>query len=77
MPHGPAGTGKAAAEQKLLDAAMRECPHLFTKDRIWIMVRLYHGAARIARGGGTGRRPACGCQIRASTVASRTRSSST
>ena len=49
MPHGPAGTDKAAAEQKLLDAAMREHPHLFTQDRLWLMDRNYHGAARIAR----------------------------
>jgi hypothetical protein len=49
MPHGPAGTDKAAAEQKLLDAAMEQCPHLFTKDRLWLMDRNYHGAARIAR----------------------------
>ena len=49
MPHGPAGTDKAAAEQKLLDTAMREYPHLFTTDRIWIMDRNYPGAARIAR----------------------------
>ena len=49
MPHGPAGTDKAAAEQKLLDTALRDCPHLFTKDRIWIMDRNYPGAARIAR----------------------------
>ena len=49
MPHGPAGTDKAAAEQKLLDTAMRDCPHLFTMDRIWLMDRNYHGAARIAR----------------------------
>ena len=49
MPHGPAGTGKAAAEQKLLDAAMREHPHLFTQDRLWLMDSNYHGAARIAR----------------------------
>jgi hypothetical protein len=49
MPHGPAGTDKAAAEQKLLDTAMRDYPHLFTADRIWIMDRLYHGAPRIAR----------------------------
>ena len=41
MPHGPAGTGKAAAEQKLLDTAMRDYPHLFTKDRIWLMDRLW------------------------------------
>jgi len=49
MPHGPAGTDKAAAEQALLDAAMRDYPHLFTKDRIWLMDRLWHGTARIAR----------------------------
>ena len=49
MSYGPAGTDKAAAEQALLDAAMRDYPHLFTADRIWIMDRLYHGAARIAR----------------------------
>ncbi len=49
MPHGPAGTDKAAAEQKLLDTALREFPHLFTMDRIWILDRNYPGAARIAR----------------------------
>ena len=49
MPHGPAGRDKAAAEQKLLDTAIRDYPHLFTMDRIWIMDRNYPGAARIAR----------------------------
>jgi len=49
MPHGPAGTDKAAAGQKLLDEALREYPHLFTKDRVWLMDRNYPGAARIAR----------------------------
>jgi hypothetical protein len=49
MPHGPSGGDKAAAEQKLLDAAMRDYPHLFTMDRVWLMDRNYHGAARIAR----------------------------
>ena len=49
MPHGPAGTDKAAAGQKLLDTALRDYPHLFTKDRIWLMDRNYPGAARIAR----------------------------
>ena len=44
MPHGPAGTDKAAAEQKLLDTAMEQYPHLFTMDRIWLMDRNYHGA---------------------------------
>jgi hypothetical protein len=41
MPHGPAGTDKAAAEQKLLDTAMRDYPHLFRKDRLWLMDRNY------------------------------------
>ena len=27
----------------------RQYPHLFTKDRLWLMDRNYHGAARIAR----------------------------
>ena len=49
MPHGPAGTDKAAAEQALLDTAMQEYPHLFAKGRIWMMDRNYQGAARIAR----------------------------
>jgi hypothetical protein len=49
MPHGPAGTDKAAAEQKLLDTAVEQYPHLFAPDRVWIMDRLYHGAPRIAR----------------------------
>ena len=49
MPHGPAGTDKAAAEQKLLDTAMRDYPHLFTMERLWLMDRNFPGAARIAR----------------------------
>jgi hypothetical protein len=49
MPHGPAGTDKAAAEQKLLDTALRDHPHLFTTDRIWLMDRNYPGAERVAR----------------------------
>jgi hypothetical protein len=49
MPHGPAGTGKAAAEQKLLDQALEELPGLFAPDWIWLMDRNYHGASRIAR----------------------------
>lgn len=39
MPHGRAGTDKAAAEQKLLAAAMAEYARLFTMDRIWIFGR--------------------------------------
>jgi Insertion element 4 transposase N-terminal len=49
MPHGPAGTGKAAAEQKLLDTAMEQYPHLFTRDRIWLLDRNFPGTARVAR----------------------------
>ncbi len=49
MPHGPAGTDKAAAEQKLLDTAMEQYPHLFTMDRIWLLDRNFPGTARIAR----------------------------
>jgi hypothetical protein len=49
MPHGPAGTDKAAAEQKLLDTAMEQYPHLFTEDRIWLLGRNFPGASRIAR----------------------------
>jgi len=49
MPHGPAGTDKAAAEQRLLDAAMDRYPGLFAPGWIWLMDRNYHGAPRIAR----------------------------
>ena len=49
MPHGPAGTDKAAAEQRLLDTAMEQYPHLFTRGRLWLMDRNFPGAARIAR----------------------------
>jgi Insertion element 4 transposase N-terminal len=49
MPYGPAGTDKAAAEQKLLDQAMEQYPHLFAKDRIWLLDRNFPGTPRIAR----------------------------
>ncbi len=49
MPHGPAGTDKAAAEQKLLDTAMEQYPHLFTMDRVRLLDRNFPGTARIAR----------------------------
>jgi hypothetical protein len=49
MPHGPAGTDKPAAEQRLLDEAMDRYPVLFSPDWIWLMDRNYHGAPRIAR----------------------------
>jgi hypothetical protein len=49
LPHGPAGTEKAAAEQSLLDEALRDYPALSAPDWIWLMDRNYHGAPRIAR----------------------------
>ena len=48
MPWGPAGTDKAAAEQRLLDAAMRDFAHVFTKDQVWLLDRLWHGTGRLA-----------------------------
>jgi hypothetical protein len=47
MPWGPAGTDKAAAEQGLLDAAMRDFPHVFSKGQVWLLDRLWHGVRRI------------------------------
>ena len=41
MPHGPAGTEKAAAEQALLDQAMDRFPALFDPGWIWLMDRNY------------------------------------
>jgi hypothetical protein len=41
MPYGPAGTGKAAAEQSLLDEAMGRFPALFSPDWICLMDRNY------------------------------------
>jgi len=49
VPHGPAGTDKAAAEQGLLDEAMGRFPALLDPGWVWLMDRNYHGAARIAR----------------------------
>jgi hypothetical protein len=49
MPHGPAGTGKAAAGQRLPGEAMDQFPGLFAPGWIWLMDRNYHGAPRIAR----------------------------
>ena len=47
--YGPSGGDKAQAEQGLLDRAMEEFPHLFTRDRLWIMDRNFPGAGRISR----------------------------
>jgi hypothetical protein len=49
MPHGPAGTDKAAAEQSLLGEAMGQYPVLLDPGWTWLMDRNYHGARRIAR----------------------------
>ena len=49
MPHGPAGTGKPAAGQGLLDEVMACFPALLDPGWIWLMDRNYHGAPRIAR----------------------------
>ena len=48
MPWGAAGTDKAAAEQGLLDAAMRDRAHVFARDQVWLLDRLWHGVRRIA-----------------------------
>jgi hypothetical protein len=53
--YGSAGTGDGSSPfpqlraLPLLDAALEQYPHLFTRDRIWLMDRLWHGTARIAR----------------------------
>jgi Transposase DDE domain len=48
MPYGPSSGDKPAGEQALLDTAMARFPHLFAKDRIWIMDRNFPGVARVA-----------------------------
>jgi Insertion element 4 transposase N-terminal len=48
MPWGPAGTDKAAAGQRLLDAAMRDFAHVFGKGQVWLLDRLWHGTGRLA-----------------------------
>jgi hypothetical protein len=51
-PSGAAAGGereKGEAEQKLLDKALENYPHLFTSRRIWIMDRNFPGAPRIQR----------------------------
>ena len=47
MTWGPAGTDKTASEQCLLDAAMRDCPHVLSKDQVWLLDRLWHGVRRL------------------------------
>ncbi len=47
MTWGPAGTDKTASEQCLLDAAMRDYPHVLSKDQVWLLDRLWHGVLRL------------------------------
>src|SRR6266576_755896 len=48
------GRDKGEAEQALLDKALKDYPHLFTPQRLWIMDRNFPGVPRIARLLGTG-----------------------
>jgi hypothetical protein len=47
MPWGPAGTDKTASEQGLLDAVMRDYPHVLSEDQVWLLDRLWHGVRRL------------------------------
>jgi hypothetical protein len=47
MTWGPAGTDKTASEQCLLDAAMRDFPHVLSRDQVWLLDRLWHGVRRL------------------------------
>ena len=51
---GAAGGDKAEAEQGLLDRALKDYPHLFTRDRLWVMDRNFPGVKRIQAILGTG-----------------------
>jgi hypothetical protein len=46
---GPSGGDKAEAEQQLLDRALAGYPHVFTRDRIWVLDRNFPGVARIRK----------------------------
>ena len=51
-PSGAAASGgrdKGEAEQALLDKALKDYPHLFTPQRLWVMDRNFPGVPRIAR----------------------------
>jgi hypothetical protein len=47
MPWGPAGSDKTASEQQLLDAVIRDYPHVLGKDQVWLLDRLWHGVRRL------------------------------
>ena len=44
----PGARARPPRNQKLLDTAMEQYPHLFTGDRIWLLDRNFPGAPRIA-----------------------------
>ena len=46
---GPSGGDKAEAEQALLDRALAEHPHVFTRDRLRVLDRNFPGVARIRK----------------------------
>ncbi len=46
---GPSGGDKAEAGQALMDRALAEYPHVFTKDRLFVMDRNFPGVSRIKR----------------------------
>jgi hypothetical protein len=48
MPWGPAGTDKTASEQRLLDAVIRDYPHVLSEGQVWLLDRLWHGTGRLA-----------------------------
>jgi hypothetical protein len=39
---------RATAGQRLLDAAMRDFAHVFTKGQAWLLNRFWHGTGRLA-----------------------------
>jgi len=47
MPWGPAGSDKTASGQRLLDAAMKDFPHVFSHGQVWLLDRLWHGVPRL------------------------------
>jgi hypothetical protein len=47
MPWGPAGADKTASEQGLLDAVMRDFPHVLSRGQVWLLDRLWHGVRRL------------------------------
>ncbi len=48
MPWGAAGSDRTASEQRLLDAVLRDYPHVLAKNQVWVLDRLWHGTGRLA-----------------------------